>query len=119
MKYNVITQINNTGNNQEISKDYVLLQNYPDPFNPETKINYGIPRDARRRTQDVKLIVYNSLGKEIATLVNQKQSAGRYSVNWNASGYTSGIYFYKLVVSFSNSIETSGFSMTKKMLLVK
>ncbi len=66
---------------------------------------------ARHETQDVKLIIYNSLGKEVEILVNEKLSNGCYEVDWNASGYSSGVYFYKL---FSND-----FTLTKKMLLIK
>lgn len=91
--------------------NFSLSQNYPNPFNPATKINYEIRRDARRETQDVKLIIYNSLGKEVQVLVNGKQNAGSYTVDWNASNYPSGVYFY--------SIKSGNYTDTKKMILMK
>lgn len=87
-------------------KSFVLTQNYPNPFNPGTKIQYTIP------TQNiVKLTVYNLLGKEIATLVNEKQSAGSHTVTFNGSNLTSGIYFYRL--------ESGSQALVKKMTLLK
>ena len=91
--------------------DFELYQNYPNPFNPTTKIKFDIPKSSF-----VKLVVYNSLGKEVATLVNEKLSAGSYEVDWpapsgNGSGYPSGVYFYKL---FSDK-----FVEVKKMVYLK
>ena len=85
---------------------YRLYQNYPNPFNPVTNIKFGIPRSAV-----VKIIIYDMLGKEIATLVNEKLAPSTYEVDWDASKYPSGVYFYKLV--------TGDFVEVKKMLLVK
>ena len=83
-----------------------MSQNYPNPFNPETKINYEL-----RVTNYVKLQVYNVVGNEVATLVNEKQSPGTYQVEFDAGSLTSGVYFYRL---------TSGnFTDTKRMMLVK
>jgi len=99
-----------------IPLNFVLYQNYPNPFNPTTTIKYSIATSsplAKGRTEEgfVTLKVYDVLGREVATLVNEKQSPGSYSVMFNASGIPSGIYFYKL---------TAGkFSQTKKMLLLK
>ncbi len=90
----------------EIPAQFSLSQNYPNPFNPVTIINYELPI-----TNYVKLSVYDVLGKEIAVLVNEKQQAGIYKVEWDASNYPSGVYFYKLI--------TQGYSETKKMVLVK
>jgi hypothetical protein len=85
---------------------YSLEQNYPNPFNPSTVIKYQVPT-----TGKVMLKIYDLLGKEITTLVNENQNAGYYSVPFDASNLSSGIYFYTL---------TSGeFSSTKKMTLVK
>ena len=85
---------------------FFLYQNYPNPFNPTTSINFSIPQDGL-----VKLVVYDVLGKEIATLVNSEQTSGTYQVTFDASKLNSGVYFYKI---------TSGdFSDVKKMLLVK
>ena len=89
-----------------IANTYSLSQNYPNPFNPITSISFSIPKDGL-----VKLVVYNVLGKEVAALVNNEQTAGNYQVTFDASKLNSGVYFYKL---------TSGdFSDVKKMLLVK
>lgn len=87
-------------------KTYELGQNYPNPFNPSTTIEYSVPNDAA-----VTLKIYDVLGKEVATLVNEQKPTGTYIVNWNASNFSSGLYFYKL---------TAGeFTQTKKMFLVK
>lgn len=85
---------------------FVLEQNYPNPFNASTEIRYQIPKEGT-----ITLKIYDITGKELETLVNEKQSPGTYEVNWNASKYSSGVYFYK--------IETKGFIDTKRMLLVK
>jgi len=82
------------------------MQNYPNPFNPSTQIKYSIPKDGQ-----VTLKVYNMLGQEVATLVNQQQQAGNYTVNFNASRLASGIYMYR--------IQSGSFSLTKKMTLLK
>lgn len=86
--------------------NYSLLQNYPNPFNPTTKIGYIL----KDRT-NVKVVVMNSLGEEIAVLVNELQDQGLHQLDFNASNLSSGIYFY--------SIQTSQFRETKKMLLMK
>ena len=89
-----------------LPNSYALDQNFPNPFNPATKINFSIPVEAF-----VSLDVYNSIGQRVATLVNETKTAGTYEVNFNAANLSSGIYFYKL---------TSGnFTETKKMILMK
>ena len=95
----------------EVPTSFVLSQNYPNPFNPETKIKFDISPDARLETQDVKLVIYNSAGKEVQTLVNQPLVAGKYEITWNASAFESGIYFYK--------IQSGNFVESKKMVLLK
>ena len=102
-----------------IPENFSLSQNYPNPFNPNTIINYSIPSNVKRETSNVKLVVYNNLGKEIATLVNEKQNAGSYEVEFNGEGFPSGVYFYNLVVSSSNSLSTTDFAETKRMILLK
>jgi len=92
--------------NNETPLSYKLSQNYPNPFNPTTKISYALPKSGL-----VTLKVYDILGKEVATLVNEVKNAGNYSVDFGASNFTSGVYFYKL--------ETNGFSDIKKMMLIK
>ena len=86
--------------------DYVLEQNYPNPFNPSTTIKFGIPEKG-----NVVLKVYNALGAEVATLVNEVKEAGSYNVNFNASDLSSGVYYYK--------ISSGKFVKTNKMLLLK
>ena len=91
--------------------NFTLEQNYPNPFNPTTKIKYTIPNVGTSFMKSVKLKVYDILGNEIATLVNQEQPAGSYVVEFNASTLSSGVYLYRL---------TSGnFIESKRMLLMK
>ena len=85
---------------------FELSQNYPNPFNPVTNIKFQIPEAGF-----VKLSVYNILGREVVTLLNNKLDAGSYNYDWNASNYSCGVYFYKL--------EMNEFSAVKKMILVK
>ena len=92
---------------------FSLWQNCPNPFNPTTSIQYAV---ASR--QFVKLKVYDLLGNEIATLVNEEKPAGRYVVQFNASSLTSGVYYYRLKVHPANG-ETGDFVQTKKMVLIK
>jgi hypothetical protein len=89
-----------------IPKKFFLSQNYPNPFNPITRIEYGLPKDCR-----VKLTVYNLLGRKVATLIDDNQTAGYKYVRWDASQYSSGIYFYKLIAGDK--------VFTKKMTLLK
>ncbi len=96
-----------------IPTEFSLSQNYPNPFNPTTTIKYSIPVTLSPVT--VSLVVYNLLGQEVATLVNQKQPAGNYEVKFDASsatgGLASGVYLYK--------IEAGGFTAVKKLMLLK
>jgi hypothetical protein len=89
-----------------LPKEYSLAQNYPNPFNPSTMINYSMPK-----TGLVTIKVYNILGKEIATLVNEQKTAGNYSVKFTASRYASGVYFYRM--------QAGSFIETKKLILLK
>jgi len=86
--------------------NFELSQNYPNPFNPTTSIEYSIPR-----ASFVTLKVYNLLGQEVASLVSQEQKASKYTVSFDASRLSSGVYFYQ--------IQAGNFSLTKKMLLLK
>lgn len=90
----------------EIPSKYSLSQNYPNPFNPATNIRFEIPK-----SRNIKLVVFDALGREVETLVNGKQAAGTYEVTFNALQYTSGVYFYRLT--------SEGYSETKKMILIK
>ncbi len=89
-----------------VPDNFKLNQNYPNPFNPVTNIHFSIPKAG-----SVKLVVYDATGREVAQLVNGNYSAGTYKVDFDASGLSSGVYFYK--------IETGGFTDIKKMMLVK
>ena len=97
----------------ELPETFALHQNYPNPFNPGTVIRYQLPVDGL-----VVLKVYNLLGQEVATLVNQQQSAGYHEVFFEGRALTSGIYFYRLsVVPLAG--QQNSFVQTKKMALVK
>jgi len=96
----------------EIIYNYVLEQNYPNPFNPGTTIRYSIPTQS-----NVRLRVFNSIGENIAKLVDVNQAAGRYEINWVARNFASGIYFYSIVAIPSD--ETEIFRSIKKMILLK
>ena len=93
-----------------LPEGFVLYQNYPNPFNPSTKIRFVIASEAKQ-SQLVTLKIYDVLGKEVATLINEERLAGEYEVEFNAADLASGIYLYK--------IETLKFSATRKMLLLK
>jgi hypothetical protein len=84
----------------EVPDKYSLEQNYPNPFNPTTSIKYSVSR-----SQNIKLVVYDILGKEIKILVNEKQSPGIYEVTFDGSNISSGVYFYKLSVGDFNQIK--------------
>jgi phosphatidylserine/phosphatidylglycerophosphate/cardiolipin synthase-like enzyme len=90
----------------EVPEVYSLEQNYPNPFNPVTLIHYSVPKNGL-----VNLKVYDMLGREIKTIVNQVQPAGKYEVSLDMSGFSSGLYFYKILAG--------NFSDTKKMVMVK
>jgi len=99
-------------NNFVAVSTFKLHQNYPNPFNPTTKINYSLPT-----TQYTILKVYDILGNEISTLVNEKQNAGSYSVEFDASDFPSGIYYYKLETDSPR--EAGNFNKVRKMIFLK
>lgn len=90
----------------EIPSTFSLSQNYPNPFNPVTKMQFEVPKSGI-----VNISVYDMLGKEITTLVNQQIQPGIFETNWDASSYSSGVYYYKMV--------SSDFTATRKMVLIK
>lgn len=98
--------VNSVSDNNLTPKKYELAQNYPNPFNPATTISYTLPT-----AQKAALKIYNMLGQEVATLVNEYQTEGAHFVHFDASRFASGVYLYKL--------ETSSFSQVKKMSLIK
>ncbi|MFN3872464.1 MAG: T9SS type A sorting domain-containing protein [Ignavibacterium sp.] len=91
---------------EEIPTTFSLEQNFPNPFNPTTTIQYSLPQ-----AEDVTLKIYNLLGEEVKTLVNDYQQAGKHSVQFNSNNLASGIYFYRL--------QAGSFIQTKKMILIK
>ncbi|MCW9096708.1 MAG: T9SS type A sorting domain-containing protein [Ignavibacteriaceae bacterium] len=94
--------------------EFRLEQNYPNPFNPSTKIKYTIPSviaSGAKQSHFVSLKIYDVLGNEVATLVNEYKQSGSYEIEFNAAGLSSGIYFYKL--------QAGGFIETKKMILLR
>jgi hypothetical protein len=100
--------------NVDIPSEFSLEQNYPNPFNPTTIIKFTIPAifaSETMQSQHVSLKVYDILGKEIATLINEEKQPGVYEVEFDSSAFSSGIYFYEL--------NSDGFSSVKKMILAK
>ncbi len=89
-----------------LPRKFELYQNFPNPFNPITRIKYAIPKSSY-----VRITVYNVLGQRISTLVNEQKPAGFYTIDFNASSLASGFYIYHL--------EADGFNMIKKMLVTK
>ncbi len=104
LQNSVFTSTENDFN--QIPTEYKLSQNYPNPFNPSTTISYSIPQNS-----NVSLKIYDVIGKEVMSLVNQQQVAGNYEIEFNASNFSSGVYFYKL--------QSGNFAETRKMILVK
>jgi len=90
----------------EVPTEFLLSQNYPNPLNPSTKIKYSIPQSS-----NVVIKVFDILGSEIETLVNEEKPAGTYEVNWNAANLSSGVYFYRL--------QAGDYTSVKKMILLK
>lgn len=100
-------------NLQNIPVHYWISQNYPNPFNPSTKIKFGLPFQSH-----AKLVIYDVLGREMVVLLDEMLKAGEYSVEWNASVFSSGIYFYRLEARQVGSL-TGDFVETRKMVLMK
>jgi hypothetical protein len=102
------------GRTNQLPDEFYLSQNYPNPFNPVTKIIYTIPNVETRNTsslQRVTLKIYDILGNELTTLVNENKPAGKYEVEFNGSSLSSGVYFYK--------IQAGPFRQVKKMILLR
>jgi hypothetical protein len=103
----IINPQTGVGDNRDMITDkYILGQNYPNPFNPVTNLDYTIPRE-----QFVRLVIFDNLGKNVATLVNENKTPGNYTVKFDASNLSSGIYYYSLISSTSRD--------TKIMTLLK
>jgi hypothetical protein len=104
LRSQLVTGISN--NPATVLAGYSLLQNYPNPFNPSTTIKFSLSK-----TMHVTLSIYNSMGQEVSKLISKDMNSGVYTTEWNASGFASGIYFYR--------IQTGSFVETKKMILLK
>jgi hypothetical protein len=89
-----------------IPDNYLLSQNYPNPFNPSTQIEFSVPVES-----NVSIVVYDLVGREVVTLVNENMPSGNYSLTWNAAGLTSGVYFYRM--------ESQNYVEVKKMIMLK
>ena len=101
-----LTSVEGVSEATAVPSGFALSQNYPNPFNPSTTIKFYLPKSAF-----VTLKIFDILGKEITTLVNEKKSSGEYTINWNAEGLSSGIYLYKL--------KAGEFVETRKLVLQK
>jgi hypothetical protein len=106
----VVLETINVESKHNTIQSYSLTQNYPNPFNPSTTIGYELKDNAK-----VNIVVYNALGQAVQTLVNENQGRGKYNVQFNAGDLSSGIYFYRMVVSGA----TENFTDVRKMMLVK
>jgi len=106
MMSNLATQIEEKNISSPFPQDFQLFQNYPNPFNPTTAIGYQLSA-----VSDVELGIYNMLGQKVAVLVSKRQSAGSYQVQWDASGFASGVYYYR--------IKADEFQDVKKMILLR
>ena len=110
-----ILPMTNVEESSLVPETFTLRQNYPNPFNPSTKIKFAIGSNVvtsgAKQSQFVTLKIYDVLGNEVTTLVNENKPEGTYEVEFNGVGLTSGIYYYRL--------ESEGFVQTKKMILLK
>jgi len=106
MKQEVLDIVTGVEDEKSFVNEFYLEQNYPNPFNPSTTIRYAIPE-----ASFASIKVYDVLGNEVVTLVNEEKSVGSYEVNFNSNGLSSGIYFY--------TINAGSFVETKKMILMK
>ncbi|MBK8947019.1 MAG: Ig-like domain-containing protein [Ignavibacteriae bacterium] len=109
IQFNIITEIENN----IISKPnlFYLKQNYPNPFNPTTTIEYSIPKNEKGKTPNVKILLFDILGREIKTLVNESHKPGNYKIQFDGSNLPSGVFYYQL--------KYESYLSTKKMMLIK
>jgi hypothetical protein len=110
----IIVDVTTSVSEQQTRYEFRLEQNYPNPFNPITEIRYQISE-----VSFVSLRVYDVLGREVATLVNEAKMPGKYRVQWNAESVPSGVYFYRMKARPTNGGQAGNFSETKKMILTK
>jgi hypothetical protein len=101
-------------NKQTLPADFALAQNYPNPFNPSTTIRFDVPVQAR-----VTLTIFDGLGRKVQTIADRQLNPGRYSEQWNANGFSSGVYYCRLDAKESGSASSRQFSTTMRLMLVK
>ena len=106
-QFDIYVNIEDDKSKNVLPNTFNLYQNYPNPFNPKTVIRYDLPV-----TCHLVLSIYNTLGQKVATLVNKKEQAGVYQVEWDASGFSSGVYFYRLETDQS-------FTQIRKLIVLK
>ena len=106
IEYQLGSTVVNVVGKSNLVNGFKLQQNYPNPFNPSTTINYDLPKQSK-----VKMVVYDILGREVTTLVDEPKKAGSYQVLWNASRFASGLYFCR--------IQAGDYIATKKLVLLK
>jgi hypothetical protein len=116
--FSITTATSIESSNNKTPSKYLLEQNYPNPFNPTTKIKYSIPAGGTSLMKFVQLKVYDILGREVSTLVNEAKTPGNYKVIFNARNLPSGVYFYRIAIH-SDQLKASTFNQTKKMLLLR
>ena len=106
INYSVVTEISENTISAITPKDFKLYQNYPNPFNPVTRIKFDLPKN-----NFIKIVVYDNVGREVRTVLNEYRNSGSYEINFDASALSTGVYYYKL--------STDGFQETKRMILIK
>jgi len=106
LNFKIVNPVGINEGNSKVPEDYILYQNFPNPFNPSTEIKFSIPKDS-----NIKLKIYDQLGREVTTLVDAFKKAGTHSVKFNADNLSAGEYFYKLI--------SGNILIAKKMLLIK
>ena len=127
MKREVLDIVSGVESDDNSISNFSLAQNYPNPFNPSTTIKYTIPHvftslssqaESREELSQVQLKIYDVLGNEVATLVDEYRVAGIYEIDFDASSLSSGVYFYRIAIH-SDKLQSGSFFETKKMILLK
>jgi hypothetical protein len=98
--------VSNRNKESTVPSTFHLNQNYPNPFNPSTEISFSVPKKG-----SVKIVIYDVLGNEIKTVLNDDREPGKYSITVDASALSSGVYFYRMI--------SGDFTETRKMVLIK
>ncbi len=109
--YDAATEV---AQDNKVTEEFFLSQNYPNPFNPVTTISYNLVKPAQ-----VKLVVYDVMGREVTTLVEENQSAGKFNKIFDASNLSSGIYYYRITINNAEKGNRKTFQQTKKMVLIR